>query len=322
MDRRAEAGLIRDTHGDLHLEHIYWFPERPVGCEFVIVDCVEFNERFRYADPVADLAFTVMDLGFRGRRDLARIFAREYFEFVEDESGCTLLPFYSAYRAAVRAKVENMQAGESEVPLADRNAARQRATAHWLFALGELSPPPQRPALILFGGLPGSGKSTLAKSLLELPGWDALLIRTDVVRHELHRNAPQLERYGPEMTEQTYTECLKQARETLLAGQRVLVDANFPQESWREQFLALAATLAVPGLFIHCVVADEVARTRLAQRTGDASEADAQIYELVQARWDPLGQATLAHTIILNTNDPVISLRATLAAKLQNDDLA
>src|SRR5262249_46479246 len=66
IDDRAARGMPCDTHGDLHLDHVYFFPERRAPDDFVIVDCIEFNERFRYADPVGDMAFLVMDLKFHG----------------------------------------------------------------------------------------------------------------------------------------------------------------------------------------------------------------------------------------------------------------
>ena len=47
--------------------------------DLIVIDCIEFNERFRFADPVADAAFLVMDLIFRGRRDLADRFRRRVF---------------------------------------------------------------------------------------------------------------------------------------------------------------------------------------------------------------------------------------------------
>jgi aminoglycoside phosphotransferase family enzyme len=47
IDSRAERGMTCDTHGDLHLDHVYLFPERPPPDDLVIVDCIEFNERFR-----------------------------------------------------------------------------------------------------------------------------------------------------------------------------------------------------------------------------------------------------------------------------------
>jgi aminoglycoside phosphotransferase family enzyme len=82
IESRAAHGIPRDTHGDLRLEHIYLFPEKQPPDDLVIIDCIEFNERFRFADPVADIAFIVMDLMFEGRRDLAQTFADAYFRAV------------------------------------------------------------------------------------------------------------------------------------------------------------------------------------------------------------------------------------------------
>jgi aminoglycoside phosphotransferase family enzyme len=62
IETRAWRGVPRDTHGDLHLDHIYLFPDRTPPADLVVIDCIEFNERFRYADPVADMAFLFMDL--------------------------------------------------------------------------------------------------------------------------------------------------------------------------------------------------------------------------------------------------------------------
>src|SRR5262249_21183896 len=84
IERRARPGTICDTHGDLHLDHVYLFPERTPPDDWVIIDCIEFNERFRYADPVADMAFLVMDLAYHGRRDLAQTFVEAYFQAAVD----------------------------------------------------------------------------------------------------------------------------------------------------------------------------------------------------------------------------------------------
>ena len=115
--------MPRDTHGDLHLDHVYHFPDREPPDDLVIIDCIEFNERFRFADPVADMAFLVMDLSFRGRRRPGPGFRRRVLQASGDAEGARCLPFYTAYRAVVRGKVEGFQLGEKEIPEEERAAA-------------------------------------------------------------------------------------------------------------------------------------------------------------------------------------------------------
>jgi aminoglycoside phosphotransferase family enzyme len=177
IEARAARGVPRDTHGDLRLDHVYLFPDRPPPGDLAVIDCIEFNERFRFADPVADMAFLVMDLRYDGREHLAHEFADAYFRAAGDCEGRLLLCFYSAYRAAVRGKVDGLLLGEAEVPAAERDRALARARAHWLLALRELEEPARRPCLVLATGLPGTGKTTLARGLAETAGFR--VIRTD-----------------------------------------------------------------------------------------------------------------------------------------------
>ena len=113
IEDRARRGIPRDTHGDLRLDHVYWFPERNPPGDWIVVDCIEFDERFRYADPIADIAFLAMELTLEGRGDLAESFVDAYLRASGDEEGRSLLPFYMAYRAAVRGKVEGMKLAQS-----------------------------------------------------------------------------------------------------------------------------------------------------------------------------------------------------------------
>jgi aminoglycoside phosphotransferase family enzyme/predicted kinase len=293
IEARAARGVPRDTHGDLRLDHVYLFPERPPPGDLLIIDCIEFNERFRFADPVADVAFLIMDLAFHGRRDLARTFAEAYFQAAGDDEGRALLPFYVAYRAVVRAKVEGMELAEKEVPEEERTAARRRAMAHWLLALGELERPGRRPCLVLIGGLPGAGKSTLARSLAETAGFD--VIRSDVVRKELaavtESGRPAFGEgiYSPEWNDRTYAECLRRAEALLLEGRRVLVDASFREDQRRRTFLETAQRWGVPAQVLLCRVKPEVARRRLAARRGDVSDADWSVHQMAAARWEEPG---------------------------------
>jgi len=306
IDARAARGLTRDAHGDLHLDHVYFFPDRPPPDDLVCIDCIEFNERFRYIDPVADVAFAVMDFAFHGRRDWARAFAETYFRAAGDDEGRALLPLFTAYRAAVRGAVEGLKFAEAEVTAAEHAAALASARGHWLLALTELEDPPRRPCLLLVGGLPGTGKSTLARELAARAGF--LHIRSDVVRKELagavedQRLSPDC--YTPEWAERTYAECLRRAEKHLFEGGRVLIDATFGEESHRRLFLDAALEWGVPAFCLLCQADPATVRRRLAQRRGDISDADWSVYEGAAARWQEPATATRRALRSIPTDGP------------------
>jgi aminoglycoside phosphotransferase family enzyme/predicted kinase len=309
IEARAKQGIPRDTHGDLHLDHVYLFPERLPPRDLLIIDCIEFNERFRFADPVADMAFLVMDFLFNGRRDLAEVFADAYFECSKDQEGRSLLSFYTAYRAAVRGKVEGFELAEQEISQAERAAALVKARAHWLLALGQLENPRQKPCLILIGGLPGTGKSTLARRLAERA--DCCTIRSDLVRKELAGITAKAHSafgegiYTSAHTDRTYAECLQRAERLLFEGERVIVDATFGEERRRQHFLDLAARLAVPAVFVVCLADRQIVRRRLGERLDDASDADWTIYREAAKRWEEFGPAARQVLREVSTNEAV-----------------
>ncbi len=310
IESRAARNIPCDGHGDLRLDHIYLFPDRPRPDDLVIIDCIEFNERFRYADPVADIAFVVMDLSRHGRRDLARTFADAYFQAGGDVEGAVLLPFYAAYRAAVRGKVEGIASLEAEVPEADRFAAADRARAHWLLALSEFEQPARRPGLVLVGGLPGTGKSTLSRQLAERAGFT--VVRSDVVRKELaglnpgHSARAEFEQgvYSPAWSERTYAECLRQAEHLLFQGQRVLIDASFRDEATRHRFLDLGRRWGVPTVLLLCKADPAIIQQRVEGRRDDASDADWSIYRQAAERWEPLPEPTARLSRAIATDCP------------------
>jgi uncharacterized protein len=127
FQRRVEQGHIRECHGDLHLNNIF-FLNPPV-----IFDCIEFNERFRCSDVAVDLAFLVMDLDFQGRPELARRVVDRYVEQSGDHELEELMGFYACYRAYVRGKIACLTSAD---PAMDPEArTRQLALAGRYFHL-------------------------------------------------------------------------------------------------------------------------------------------------------------------------------------------
>jgi aminoglycoside phosphotransferase family enzyme/predicted kinase len=314
IEDRAAQGVPCDAHGDLRMDHVYLFPDREPPNDVVIVDCIEFNLRFRASDPVSDMAFLIMELIRHGRPDLAQTFRHAYFAAAGEVQGMALVPLYMSYRAAIRAKVSGLKTAEPEVPLDERATARREARAHWLVALGALENPGRRCCLVLLGGLPGTGKSTLAQALASHAGFD--VIRSDQVRKELaaarglaSADAPSRYAagiYSPEWTAQTYDECLARADAALFEGKRVLVDATFRAESHRLRFLNMALHWGVPGIFLICHADAAVVKSRIEQRRNDVSDADWAIYLQAARHWEPPGPRVyyFSHAIDTGRSDP------------------
>jgi predicted kinase len=258
----------------------------------IIVDCIEFNEALRFLDPVSDAAFLVMDLMAKGHRQEAEQFTHMFLEESEDVDGSELLRFYVAYRATVRGKVEGMAASEQELSGNERAEALTEARGHWLLALGTLEDPSRRPGLVLVGGLPGVGKSTLARAIAGSFGFE--VVRSDIVRKELVGLPPEASAsvsfgegiYTPEWTDRTYEACLRRADVLLFKGHRVIVDASFARQSDRHRFLDLARRRCVPGVFLLAEAPPEETLSRLAARSGDASDAGPAIYRAASERWE------------------------------------
>lgn len=313
IQSRAERGATRDTHGDLRLDHVYMFPDRSPPDNLIVIDCIEFAERFRFADPISDVAFLVMGLHLRNQRDLAREFLNAYLQTSGDEEGRTLVSFYTAYRAVVRGKVEGLKLSRSEMSDAARSTAMLKSRASWLLALDELESPQRRPCLLLVIGLPGTGKSTLAKELANCAHFE--VVRSDVVRKDLWRKlsvgdhdstaserlTPRGGMYSDEWNQRTYAECWRQAEQMLFDGKRVIVDANFRVDSDRIRFLEAAQRMGLRCGILVCEAGEAIVRQRLSQRRGDASDADWSVYLRAAETCEPMSPVSKASASVVDT---------------------
>jgi len=127
--KRIADGKIRDCHGDLHTAHICFTNN------ICIYDCIEFNDRFRYCDVAAEVAFLGMDLDHHGRSDLSHSFVDAYTAFSQDEELRHLLNFYKCYFAYVRGKVESFKLDDPYI--SGEEKTRILAVARSYFELAE-----------------------------------------------------------------------------------------------------------------------------------------------------------------------------------------
>jgi predicted kinase len=285
--RRAEGERVREGHGDLRLEHVYFVEGEGHRARPVVIDCVEFDERYRAGDVAADVAFLAMELDLAGRSDLASGFLARYAEASGDFDLYRVLDFYLSYRAWVRGKVAALIAADSGAPAERRQA--KRVEAHRNFALGRsyagraLDPP----FIVAVGGLIGSGKSTLATALgraLAVP-----VVATDLTRKALAGLAPS-ERAAEELytdanRARTYDEVLRRAEVVVASGRSVALDATFSEPDRRRQAVELARARGARLVFVEVACDEAILRERLALRRagGSVSDAtDAQLDELAR----------------------------------------
>jgi aminoglycoside phosphotransferase family enzyme/predicted kinase len=290
--RLAEA-RVREGHGDLRLEHVYFLPGPGGRIEPLVIDCITFNERFRCGDTAAELAFLSMELEAAGRPDLAAGFLARFAEVSDDVGLYGVLDFYLSYRAWVRGKVAAFVAGDPAAPGEVR--ALKRAEARRCFGLSRAfsGPPLDRPFLVAVGGLIGSGKSTLAAALgreLAVP-----VVSSDRTRKTQAGLAPTAPAgpgaYTHEARDRTYGEIIRRAGQVLESGRGVILDATFAASGWRQRAAAAAGAANATFVWVEARCSREVLRQRLIARApgSSSSDAGASLLETFVRDYEPPG---------------------------------
>ena len=305
LDARKAGGFVRECHGDLHLGNIALLDGVPTP-----FDCIEFNASFRWIDVMNEIAFLVMDLLDHRLPRLAFRFLNAYLEITGDYAGVRLLRFYLVYRAMVRAKVACIRAHQPGIGGDDKSLSVQRYNNH--LQLAQRLSAWSRPALIIMHGLSGSGKTTVSQGLLESLG--AVRLRSDIERKRLHglkaaaRTGSGIEAgiYAAAATENTYAQLANCARELLVAGYPVIVDAAFLKRDHRNAFRRIASGCGVPFAMVSCAAQEATLRERVVKRDSegkDASEAGLAVLERQLATQDPLGKDESQLAIVFNQEE-------------------
>lgn len=279
FDLRVSKGRIKDCHGDLKSEHIYL--TNPIQ----IIDCIEFNDRFRFSDISADLAFLAMDLDFRGQSTLAQTLIDSFLDNYEDPELLILLAFYKCYRAMVRVKVNFFQM-QGLRPNDHRKGLLERDARRYLELAYQYAAQFTRSTVWVVCGLPASGKSTVAAALAAALG--IRIISSDITRKELFHILPATSGatnygdgiYTENATALTYGKMLLQVQEMVEKGDSVILDATYSRKTHRSELVRLARDMDVNLMFIHCWTRLETLRQRLQERESRPGISDARAHHL------------------------------------------
>ena len=302
LQKRMDEGRIRDCHGDVHSAHVCFTNG------ICIFDCIEFNERFRYADVASEVAFLAMDIDFHGHPELSQHLVDTYVASSGDRDLLLLLNFYKGYRAYVRGKVQSFKLDDPMISETEKKRALETAQKYFDLAYSYIDI--QRPALFITTGLIGTGKSTLAQALAER--LDIPAISSDIVRKSLagipiteHR-FEEVRRgiYSGDFSKRTYDELFKQAGERLSEGRSVIIDAAFGRAEDRLKAMGLAKEKEADFWALECVCADETIKERLDRRMREESASDGrlEIFDDLKREYEKVTEVPDSKHIIIYTS--------------------
>lgn len=303
LARRAEAGAIRECHGDIHLGNATLLDSK-----VVLFDCIEFNEEFRLIDIALDAAFLAMDLEDRGLKALSRRFISAWLELSGDYDALELLNLYKAHRALVRAKVALFS-------LAHQTDAVQKAVTLRQYRnyanLAESYSAIPSSFLAITHGVSAVGKSHVAMRLVEALG--AIRLRSDIERKRLFGEQKDADLgklsagiYSQDASVATYQRLHQLAESALRAGFPVVIDATYLKQAQRDAASQVAESCGAPFLILECHAPDEVIASWLEQRQAagtDPSDATMDVVRAQHASREALTEDELLHSKRVDTHE-------------------
>jgi len=274
FDRRLKDGYVVDGHGDLRLEHIYMD-----GDDFGLIDCIEFNQRFRFNDVMSEIGFLSMEVDQMGKTEFSDGLLEGFFKVYDDADSKKLLNFYRCYRAYVRAKVtcfllsskdeswEHYKKNKDDVTKLMNMAALYAAN---MFETKSL----------IFYGLMASGKTRNAKVFGEM--FPVRHINTDVVRKVMHGIDPEskvhvdfgVDIYSKENSLKLYEELGMMAETNRNLGRMSVIDGSFSKTEYLDRM-----NIAFKGKFlkVRFFASEEEIVARLEKRKNKICVTDGRI---------------------------------------------
>jgi predicted kinase len=236
-----------------------------------------------------------MDLVRLGRPQAAESFVEHYRGWSDDSFPPSLVDFYCASRAYVRALVGCLRFSQGA------GCAAEEANEFHRLALEFL----QRAQVtaIVVGGLPGTGKSTLTRGIGQV--FDVPVLSSDEVRRETYgfieasRPAYASGRYGQPAKDDVYRELMRRAEYLLGIGYSVVLDASWIDAQHRCEIRAVAERTSSEVVELQCATTPTLATQRIVARQAaqaSASEATPQIYSAMRAMMDPWPSALVIDT--------------------------
>jgi hypothetical protein len=220
----------------------------------------------------------------------------------------SVVDFYLAYRAWVRAKVACFLANDPSTP--EAKALRKAGEARALFELarGYLAPRTGGP-IVAVGGLTGAGKSTLAAALSRETGLP--VVASDRTRKDLAgivatERAPE-SAYTASFTRRTFDEVFRRARVVAESGRGVILDATFRSKDLRGRAKAMAETLGRPFFFVEASCDEATLRERLKLRAQgpSVSDADERVLARLRGEFEPPEELAAAERAVVDTAQPL-----------------
>ena len=317
---RIRNGFVKNGHGDLRAEHIYLFN----GVQ--VLDCIEFNDRLRFGDVAVDLAFLFMDLCRLGFEGVAHEILEDYCRKSGDYQIWSLLDFYIAYRALVRAKVAcletlGLQKNSRKIPELFKTASRfmQYGIVHTMAY--------DVPTVIVFMGLPASGKSAHGRRVSKAFQIDHL--SSDLIRKEI---VPGVTKspfgegpYSAEYRNRVYEVLIDRCKNAVKKKRSIVVDATFSSQKWRQRFIEELSDLQCYVLFIETSASVDTLKERLKRREKKlkvTSDARLEHLEGFLKSYVPPNELSADMLIKINTEDDPILVTGKLMQNIFKKRLA